>query len=64
MEDVAEHRHCRVCRKVCDADSETCSRACEQERARRLASRRNYIYLLYAFGAVVVLLFLLSAVHL
>lgn len=63
MEEVAEHRHCRVCRKVCDPESDTCSPACARERERRLQSRRNYLYLLYAFGAVVVLVFLLSAIH-
>jgi predicted nucleic acid-binding Zn ribbon protein len=64
MEDVGEHRHCRVCRKVCGPDSETCSAKCAREYARRVESRRNYIYLLYALGATIVVVFVLSAVHL
>ncbi|HEV2231548.1 MAG TPA: DUF2116 family Zn-ribbon domain-containing protein [Thermoplasmata archaeon] len=64
MEDVAEHRHCRVCRKVCSPDSETCSKTCERERARRLESRRNSLYVLYALAAVVIAVFVLSTLHL
>jgi len=42
---------------------ETCSRACREKRAAQLASRRTYTYLLYAAIAILVVAFLVSAVH-
>jgi len=50
----SDHRHCKVCGKVCDPDEETCSRACREERERRVQTRRTYTYLLY--GAIALLL--------
>jgi predicted nucleic acid-binding Zn ribbon protein len=47
-----DHRHCKVCGRTCDVDSETCSRACAERRAQQLQSRRNYTYLLYASIAI------------
>jgi len=55
-----EHRHCKVCGRVAKADSETCSKACAQERSRRLESRRNLVYLLYGSVALCVLLLIVS----
>ncbi|MCI4349309.1 MAG: DUF2116 family Zn-ribbon domain-containing protein [Thermoplasmata archaeon] len=55
-----DHRHCKVCGKVCAGGSETCSAACERERTRRLTARRNYSLLLYAAIALVALVFLIS----
>ncbi len=52
MED--DHRHCRVCGRVCAPDAETCSKPCREKRAQQLQSRRNYTYLLY--GAIALLL--------
>ena len=49
-----DHRHCKVCGRVCPVDSETCSRACREKRAQQLQSRRMYTYLLY--GAIALLL--------
>ena len=63
MDDVAEHAHCRICRKVCPPGEDTCSPACQRERTRRLQARRNYLYLLYATGAIIVVLFVTSALH-
>ena len=54
MED--DHRHCRVCRKVCAPDQEYCSKACRQERERAIATRRMWLYILYAMIAVTILL--------
>ncbi len=50
----ADHRHCKVCGRVCDVGEETCSRACREKRAEQLATRRRYVYLLY--GAIALLL--------
>jgi len=52
-----DHRHCKVCGRVCAVDSETCSPACREKRARQLQQRRNYMYLLY--GTAVLLLIVL-----
>ena len=53
-----DHRHCKVCGRVCDPEDETCSRKCAIERERRARSRRNYLYLLYGLAALFVLLLL------
>ncbi|HXY12781.1 MAG TPA: DUF2116 family Zn-ribbon domain-containing protein [Thermoplasmata archaeon] len=58
-----DHRHCKVCGRVCAVGEETCSRACREKRAAQLASRRTYTYLLYAAIAILVVAFLVSAVH-
>jgi len=58
-----DHRHCKVCGRVCDVGQETCSRACREKREAQMASRRNYTYLLYVAIAILVLAFLVSAVH-
>ena len=56
-----DHRHCKVCGKVCGVGDETCSKACREKRAAQIASRRNYQYLLYAAIAILLIVFLSSA---
>ncbi|MGD0587987.1 MAG: DUF2116 family Zn-ribbon domain-containing protein [Thermoplasmata archaeon] len=56
-----DHRHCKVCGKVCAVGEDTCSRTCREKRAAQLASRRNYQYLLYAAIAILLIVFLASA---
>jgi len=51
-----DHHHCKVCGKVCAVDSETCSRACRDKRARSLESKRNSTYILYGLMAVLIVL--------
>ena len=58
-----DHRHCKVCGRVCTVGEETCSRACRDKRAAQAASRRNYTLLLYAAIAILVIAFLVSAVR-
>ena len=58
-----DHRHCKVCGKVCAVGEETCSRACREKRAAQVASRRNYQYLLYAAIAILLIVFLSSFVR-
>ena len=58
-----DHRHCKVCGKVCGVGEETCSKACRQTRAAQLASRRTYTYLLYAAIAILVLAVVVSVVR-
>jgi predicted nucleic acid-binding Zn ribbon protein len=56
MED--DHRHCKVCGKVCPPNSETCSAACKATRTRTIESRRQTTYLFYGLMIFVVLLLL------
>lgn len=56
-----DHRHCKVCGKVCTPGEETCSVACQEERDRRSRSRRNFIYLLYGTAALLLILLLSHA---
>jgi predicted nucleic acid-binding Zn ribbon protein len=58
-----DHRHCKVCGKVCAVGEETCSRACREKRAAAIASRRNYSYLLYAAIAILAVVFLSSVIR-
>jgi predicted nucleic acid-binding Zn ribbon protein len=53
-----EHRHCKVCGRVCAPEDETCSATCRDERDRRLRARRNFTYLLYGTAALLLLLLL------
>jgi predicted nucleic acid-binding Zn ribbon protein len=53
-----DHRHCKVCGRVCDVGEETCSRACAEKRAAQVQSRRTYTYLLYATIAILLIVFL------
>jgi predicted nucleic acid-binding Zn ribbon protein len=52
-----DHRHCKVCGKVCAAGEETCSKACRAKREQIAQTRRRYTYLMY--GVIAVLLILL-----
>jgi len=58
-----DHRHCKVCGKVCAVGEETCSRACRERRAAQMASRRNYQYILYAAIAILLIVFLSSVIR-
>ena len=53
-----DHRHCKVCGRVCGIDSETCSKACREKRAQQLQSRRTYTYLLYGAIALLLIVFI------
>lgn len=52
-----DHRHCKVCGKVCAAGKETCSEACRTKREQAAQTRQIYTYLMY--GVIAVLLILL-----
>jgi predicted nucleic acid-binding Zn ribbon protein len=54
-----DHRHCKICGRVCDPEEDTCSKACAQKRLERLQTRRMYTYLMY--GAIALLLIVLFA---
>jgi predicted nucleic acid-binding Zn ribbon protein len=54
-----DHRHCKVCGKVCPPGEETCSKACRTKREAALQSRRMYTYLMY--GVIVLLVIFLFA---
>lgn len=52
-----DHRHCKVCGRVCSPDEETCSDDCAQKRARLAQTRRMYTYLIYAAILLLVVAF-------
>ncbi|MGA9839396.1 MAG: DUF2116 family Zn-ribbon domain-containing protein [Thermoplasmata archaeon] len=60
MSATDDHRHCKVCGKVCPPGEETCSKACRAKREQGAQSRRMYTYLMYA---VIVLLLILLFVR-
>jgi len=57
MED--DHRHCKVCGKVCPTDAEVCSSACRARREQTLQTRRTYTYVLYGLILLIIVLFVL-----
>ncbi|MGP8077636.1 MAG: DUF2116 family Zn-ribbon domain-containing protein [Thermoplasmata archaeon] len=58
-----DHRHCKICGRVCTPTEETCSAACAEERDRRSRTRRTYTYLLYGTIALILVVYL-SSLHL
>ena len=58
-----DHRHCKVCGKVCGVGEETCSAACRTRRELVLRTRKNYTYAMYAIIGFLILIFLLTYVH-
>lgn len=59
MADPDDHRHCKVCGKVCGPDDSTCSDACAAKRTQILTTRRNYTYLMYGIIAFLIIIFLI-----
>lgn len=55
-----DHRHCKVCGKVVDADEEYCSDKCRTRREDAARSRRNFTYLLYGIMFLLVVVFVAS----
>jgi len=55
-----DHRHCKVCGKVCDPDEEVCSKACRAKRAAQLRTRQMYTYVLYGAMALILIVFLVT----
>lgn len=58
MANENDHRHCKVCGRMCGVGEETCSRACAERRAAQIQSRRTYTYLLYGTIALLLIVFL------
>lgn len=58
MATEGDHRHCKVCGRVCGPEEETCSKACRARRAQQLQTRRTYTYLLYGTAALLLIVFL------
>lgn len=54
-----DHRHCKVCGRICTPGEETCSKACRQKRLEQAQTRRLYTYLMY--GAIALLAVVLLA---
>jgi len=60
VEKVAQHRHCRACRKAVPPDEEFCDDACEKQYKADLKKKRNnyIILLLLAMLAMFMALFI------
>jgi predicted nucleic acid-binding Zn ribbon protein len=59
-----DHRHCKVCGKVCAPGEETCSKACRAKRERAAQTRKTYTYLMYAVIAVLLILLVAGSIRL
>jgi predicted nucleic acid-binding Zn ribbon protein len=62
MDEVPEHKHCKVCGKSIPPDDTTCSKDCANKRAQSMQTRRrwNYAFLVIMFLLVVLLVFELT----
>jgi len=58
-----DHRHCKVCGRVCPPGQETDREECATSLAQRQQSRQNSVRLMYALIVVVVVAFILETVH-
>ncbi len=58
----ADHRHCKVCGKVCDVGEDTCSKACRAKRAQQQRTRQMYTYLIYGAIALLLIAFLVARI--
>jgi predicted nucleic acid-binding Zn ribbon protein len=55
-----DHRHCKICGKVCAPAQETCSKAHRLQLEERQRSRQNSVRLMYLLIAVVVIVFVVG----
>lgn len=57
-----DHRHCKICGRVCPTGEDVCSDACATKRDDRLRSRRFWTGIMYAmivfFAAVLLISYL------
>lgn len=58
-----DHRHCKVCGRVCDVGQETDRPECATTLAQRQQSRQNSVRLMYVLIIVVVVAFVLGTVR-
>lgn len=61
--DIDDHRHCKVCGKVCATNADTCSKSCEDKREAAIRSRRTWTNLLYILIVVFAFLFVVEIFH-
>lgn len=59
----SDHRHCKVCGRLCKPDEETCSKACREQRVQQLQTRRGLTYLLYGAIALTIIAYLTYIFH-
>jgi predicted nucleic acid-binding Zn ribbon protein len=57
-----DHRHCKVCGKVCAVGDETCSKACRSKRAAQVRRRETYTYVIYAAIALILIAFVVTRI--
>ncbi|MCI4331750.1 MAG: DUF2116 family Zn-ribbon domain-containing protein [Thermoplasmata archaeon] len=63
MPEDSNHRHCKVCGKVCSTNAEVCSPTCRTKREQLLSAKRTYTYLLYGSVGFLILVLALTVVR-
>jgi predicted nucleic acid-binding Zn ribbon protein len=63
MDDVEDHRHCKVCGKTVGPEAEYCSKTCRRKREEKVQSSKNYMYFLYGLAALLLILLVFSYVR-
>lgn len=58
-----DHRHCKVCGRVCAPGQETDREECATTLAQRQQSRQNSVRLMYVLIVVVIVAFVLETVR-
>lgn len=60
---LPDHRHCKVCGKVCAPNADTCSKACQEKRDANLRSKRLWTGIMYLLIVFFVALLILEFLH-
>lgn len=61
MDEVADHRHCKICGKTVSTSEKTCSAACAALRAKQLRNQQIYQLVFIGVSFLLVILFLTVA---
>ena len=62
VERVAQHKHCRTCRKAVPPDKDFCDDACEGQYKAGLRKKRNQYLLLMIFAVGVMIMAILLGI--
>ena len=57
---IPQHRHCLICNKAIPAKITLCSEECEQKYKTIESKRKNYMYIMYALFAFIILMVIFS----
>jgi predicted nucleic acid-binding Zn ribbon protein len=57
---IPQHKHCMICNKAIPAKITLCSDECEEKYKAIESKRRNYMYIMYALFAFIILMVIFS----